>query len=256
MTNNVVGSIDLVEILFTLFWLFFAVLIMYLHRESKREGYPLLSSRNDGVVVRGFPDLPPPKTYKPAHGEAVTVPRTVDEYELKAKPAGAGFGSPFVPTGDPLVDGVGPAAWSERAETPDLTLHGKPRIVPMRSQPAWHVDDRDPDPRGMDVIAADGEKVGSITDVWVDIPEPMIVYLEVALDASIGSGQILVPFHWANVNKSAGQIEVDALLSAQFANVPRLATPDTITLREEDKLMGYFGGGGLLAEPSRSEPLL
>ena len=42
------SSIDLAEILFTLFWLFFIGLVLYLHRESKREGYPL-ESDNEGV---------------------------------------------------------------------------------------------------------------------------------------------------------------------------------------------------------------
>ncbi|MEO0952871.1 MAG: photosynthetic reaction center subunit H, partial [Pseudomonadota bacterium] len=51
MTNNIVGSIDLVEFIFTLFWLFFAVLVFYLHRESKREGYPLEAPHRMGEVV-------------------------------------------------------------------------------------------------------------------------------------------------------------------------------------------------------------
>ena len=257
MTNNVVGSIDLVEILFTLFWLFFAVLVLYLHRESKREGYPLLSSRGDNVVVRGFPAEPPPKKYMPAHGDKyVKVPRPVDDYEPNATPAAAFFGAPLIPNGDALADGVGPAAWSNREDTPDLTLHGKPRIVPMRARPSFHVDERDPDPRGMTVVGADGVEVGTIADAWIDIPEPMIVYLETTLNESIGSGNVLIPFHFANIDKAAGQIHVPSLMSAQFAKVPRLQNADTITLREEDKIMGYFGGGNLLAEPSRSEPLL
>ena len=55
-------SIDLAEILFTLFWVFFIALVLYLHRESKREGYPLESDRGGDVVVQGFPAVPEPKT--------------------------------------------------------------------------------------------------------------------------------------------------------------------------------------------------
>ncbi|MFK8051656.1 MAG: photosynthetic reaction center subunit H [Woeseiaceae bacterium] len=256
MTNNIVGSIDLVEVLFTLFWLFFAVLVLYLHRESKREGYPLLSSSGDGTVVSGFPSEPALKTYKLAHGGEVTVPRPVDEYELKAETAGVYTGAPIVPTGDPLVDGIGPAAWANRQDTPDLTYHGEPRIVPMRSQPSFHVDERDPDPRGMEVVSADDLVVGTITDVWIDIPEPMIVYVEMAFDASVATGSIVLPFDFAVINKAAGQLKVDALMASQFANAPRLKNPDTITLLEEDKVCAYFGGGALLAEESRAEPLL
>ena len=195
MTNNIVGNIDLVELIFTLFWLFFAVLIIYLQRESKREGYPLEAPHRGGdVVVRGFPMEPPPKTYKTEHHGEVTVPRNDPEYKLAAKPVGAFPGAPLEPTGDPLVDGVGPAAWAPRRDAPELALHGKPRIVPMRTQPEFGIDERDADPRGMTVIAADGKAVGKVADAWVDIPEPMIVYIEITLDAEIGTGNVLMPF--------------------------------------------------------------
>lgn len=257
MTNNVVGQIDLVEIIFTLFWLFFAVLVLYLHRESKREGYPLVSETGGRTVPRGFPREPGDrKTYKLAHGGEASVPRVDPERPLAAKPVGDFPGAPLVPTGDPLVDGVGPATWSDRADTPDLTYHGKPRIVPMRTQPSFHVDSRDPDPRGMKVISADGKVVGTITDAWIDLPEPMVAYVEIALDESAGIGNVLMPFHYANIDRKANSVKVHALLAHQFGNAPRLQNPDTITLLEEDKVMAYFGGGNLLAEPSRSEPLI
>ena len=47
-----------------------------------------------------------------------------------------------------------------------------------------------------------------------------------------------------------------AILGSQFAAVPGTRQADIVTLLEEDKIMGYFGGGTLYAEPSRAEPLL
>lgn len=257
MTNNIVGNIDLVEILFTLFWVFFVALIIYLQREAKREGYPLESDRGGTVVVRGFPREPRnKKVFLKPHGGEAYAPRDEVERELAAKPA-AGFpGAPLVPTGDPLVDGIGPAAWSGREDVPDLTYHGKPRIVPMRTQADFSIDARDPDPRGMEVIAADGKTAGTVVDAWIDIPEPMIVYVEVELDPSVGTGRVLMPFSFARINKSRGRLETRTLVSGQFARAPRLQSPDTVTLLEEDKIMGYFGGGLLYAEPGRQEPLL
>jgi photosynthetic reaction center H subunit len=58
--------IDLPTILIYLFWFFFAGLILYLHRENKREGYPLESDRK-GVVVQGFPAVPPARPARPKH---------------------------------------------------------------------------------------------------------------------------------------------------------------------------------------------
>jgi photosynthetic reaction center H subunit len=51
-------------------------------------------------------------------------------------------------------------------------------------------------------------------------------------------------------------VQVQAILASQFANVPGLRSPDRITLLEEDKICGYYGGGTLYATPSRQEPLL
>jgi photosynthetic reaction center H subunit len=58
-------NIDLAQIAIWLFWVFFAGLIWYLHREDKREGYPLMTDRN-GVTVEGFPAVPEPKHFKHA----------------------------------------------------------------------------------------------------------------------------------------------------------------------------------------------
>ena len=57
------ANVDLVEVLFTLFWVFFIALVYYLQREMKREGYPLVSDRSDRIKVQGFPQ--PPEITKP-----------------------------------------------------------------------------------------------------------------------------------------------------------------------------------------------
>ena len=57
-------NIDLASVLLYVFWAFFAGLIWYLHRENKREGYPLVSDRaNSSLELVGFP-APPPTTSK------------------------------------------------------------------------------------------------------------------------------------------------------------------------------------------------
>lgn len=246
-------SIDLVEILFTLFWLFFIGLVIYLHRESKREGYPLVPDRPGNVTVQGFPAVPSPKEYKLAHGGTKHAPRAeAPEVDVPATPAGKATGSPLIPDGDPIGANIGPGAYANRSDTPDLTLDGRPRVVPMRSNASLHVDSRDPDPRGMSVVAADGVEVGKVTDAWIDLAEPQIYYLEVA-----GAGRsIIVPFNFTDLDKSSGTLRVDALYSHQFANVPALKSPDQITLLEEDKICGYFAGGLLYADPQRQEPCL
>lgn len=244
------ASIDLVEILFTGFWIFFIGLVLYLHRESKREGYPLVSDRSDSITVQGFPAMPPPKTYHVEGGRTVTVPSYEGpDDDFQAKPAAGHPGAPLDPVGDPLQARFGPGAWSKRPDIFEKTLDGKPRIVPLRVAEGFHVDEKDTDPRGMTVVAADGETVGEVSDVWIDLAEPQIYFLEVAT----GSGSKMVPFGFADM--SGSNIRVNALYSQQFANVPTIASPDQITMLEEDKIMGYFGGGLLFADDSRREPL-
>ena len=253
------GEIDLVEILFTLFWLFFIALVLYIHREGKREGYPLVSDRTErapGVSVEGFPRTPPKKRYMPAHGDRIEVPRDEPARELALEPAAAYPGAPFVPTGNPMIDAVGPATYADRADVPDLTLHGENRIVPMRVATDFVFFDEDPEPIGMEVIDAAGKVAGTVADVWVDRGEPLIVFYEVDLGATGGNKRVLLPVNFCRVKGAAREIHVNALYADQFADVPQTASPDCITLLEEDKITGYYGGGLLYADEKRQAPIL
>ena len=164
-------------------------------------------------------------------------------------------GSAQVPTGDPMKDGVGAASWNpDRADRCDLTLEGEPKIQPMSVLgDSWEVHPRDPDPRGMRVVAADGVAAGEVDDIWVDRSEPAIRYLSVALSG--GGGSVLLPMGYAKVDTHRGRIKVGALMSKHFADVPRPRAADRITLLEEDKVVAWYAGGFRYADPSRLEPL-
>ena len=41
---------------------------------------------------------------------------------------------------------------------------------------------------------------------------------------------------------------IGMLTAAQFARVPRLAVPDVINLREEDRINAYYAGGHLYSK--------
>ena len=75
-TGAITEYIDVAQITLYVFWAFFAGLIYYLHRENKREGYPLESDRtNARVKVQGWPRVPAPKTYRLQHGGATATHR-------------------------------------------------------------------------------------------------------------------------------------------------------------------------------------
>lgn len=249
----ITGNIDLAQIAIYLFWAFFIGLVVWLRREDHREGYPLEADPGGGVDMRGSFLIPKPKVYRLRNGETRTVPRyDRDTRPLAARLAAVWPGAPIVPTGDPLVDGVGPAAWADRPDVPDRTWDNKIKIVPARLAPEYYVSNHDPDPTGFPVIAADGRQAGTVAGIWIDRSEHVVRYLEV--DSGSGTGPLLVPMA---LSKLVGEtVKVKALLAAQFANAPRISSAESVTLLEEDRIYAYFAGGHLYATPARAEPLI
>ncbi len=166
-------------------------------------------------------------------------------------------GSPFVPTGNPMTDAVGPASYANRADTPDTTVHGDAKIVPLRFAPGFSLAEEDPDPRGLKVKACDGAIAGTIVDVWIDRSEPQVRYYEV----SLASGKVVllpVPYvQWPSFGLvRTDHVLVKAITAAQFNDVPGIRSPMQISLREEDRIMGYYAGGHLYATAARSQPII
>jgi photosynthetic reaction center H subunit len=164
-------------------------------------------------------------------------------------------GAPITPTGDPLTSGLGPGAWAERADHPDLTYHGEPKIVPMRVAQNFYVEPRDPDPRGMPVLGLDGVVAGTVVDLWVDRAEPQVRYLEIELAGGAGR-TVLMPMTVCKVHGRKGVVMTKSIRGSQFVHVPGVRNPDLVTLLEEDKIMAFYAGGYLYATPERARPLV
>lgn len=257
MLNDVLftNGIDLVDVALWAFTIFFFGLVFVLNRESHREGFPLVSETTGEPEDANSLRLPKAKTYKLPHGRgSVSFPSAEQESRDLALAATARTpGSPFVPTGDAMKDGVGPASWAERQDVADLTLEGENRIVPYRVAKGYTVEENDVDPRGLPVLAGDGKKVGTVSDLWVDRSEAIIRYYEVALDGDLPK-RVLVPVPFSVVRKDA--VRVEAIMAPHFMDVPTTKDPDSVTRLEEDKISGYYGGGKLYATPDRQEPWL
>ncbi|PZP07090.1 MAG: photosynthetic reaction center subunit H, partial [Sphingomonas hengshuiensis] len=71
-----------------------------------------------------------------------------------------------------------------------------------------------------------------------------------------GGRHVLAPMFMSSISRAKATVTVDAITAAQFADAPGTESPDVITLYEEDRIQGYFGGGYLYATPARSEPVL
>lgn len=251
-------QMDVASILFTLFMLFFVVLIAYLHRESKREGYPLVNGAHV-PVSRGLFGMPATKTYDLADGTSMSAPHNRDDAQpaIPASQLHVNANFPISPFSSSAWLGVGPGAYTSRRDVADVTYEGKHRIVPMRLAKDFHVAPGDADLRGMKVVGDDGAMVGTVAELWVDISETTIRYLEVALAKADGTEpHVLLPITMADIDADTRMISVDSLHGAQFIDVPRLKSSDSVTLLEEERIMAYYGGGTLYATPNRQEPLL
>jgi photosynthetic reaction center H subunit len=255
--GQITSYLDVAQVAIWLFWGFFLGLLIYIRREDRREGYPLFSEPSNTHKPGDSYFVPPPKTFRLPHGGTVQAPsgkpdtRPVNGSKIAFWP-----GAPLEPDGDPMKAGIGPGSYAERANTPDLTIDGHPKIVPLRSASHYEVDGRDSDPRGMELVGADGATAGTITDVWVDRSETMVRYLEADLAGTGGGRRVLVPINFAKVNGRTRQVAVYALMANQFSGVPALAKADQITLLEEEKVCAYYGAGTLYADAGRAEPLL
>jgi photosynthetic reaction center H subunit len=260
MHSAITNYIDVAQLVLYAFWVFFAGLIVYLRREDKREGYPLESSRTartNRIQVQGFPRLPAPKLFRlPGGGTASAPNNRAEPADIRSERTGNWPGAPYEPTGNPMLSGAGPAAYAQRADEPDLTDEGHPRIVPMRVTGDFTVERRDIDPRGLPVYGADGKVGGIVHDVWVDRAEPQIRFLEVSVDVAGATRQVLLPIGFTRFDLWRRCVRVNSILSHQFADVPACASPDRVTRLEEDRIAAYYAGGTLYAEPSRIGPLL
>jgi len=259
MNLELTPGIDVALLVFWAFVLFFICLVFYLRREDRREGYPLEDATSGRVDTPGGPlSTASPKSFLLPFGQGVaTAPNTSrDPVDLAARRTDRFPGAPYAPTGDPLADGIGPAAWADRAKRPDLDMEGHPRIVPLASAGEFYIARQDSDLSGWPVVGADGAVAGTVSGLWIDKSDRLVRYIQLSgAEAGVG-GPLLAPMMMAKVDRRRRRVVIDALNAAQFAGVPRPAAPDRITLYEEERVQAYFGGGYLYANAARQEPYL
>ncbi|MFP1633807.1 photosynthetic reaction center subunit H [Zhengella sp. ZM62] len=261
MTGSVVGNIDVAQVVLYAFWAFFAGLVWYLRQEDRREGYPLEDDVSGHYNKAPFLFIPGKKTFVLPHGGGT---RHAPDGQRDTRPLSASrlfkaSGSPIEPVGNPLLAGVGPGSWAERADRPDMTAHGEARIAPMRLSEGFSITEGDIDPRGLAVMGCDRKQAGTVKDVWVDRSEHLIRYYEVEVGTGDEARTVLLPNNFVVITRGRGgvtHLEVHAITAGQFADVPPTAAGETVTLREEDQIAAYFGAGLLYAVRGRQESVL
>ncbi|MEM1415327.1 MAG: photosynthetic reaction center subunit H [Myxococcota bacterium] len=252
--------IDFALVVLYLFWAFFFWLIYTIRREDRREGYPLEADSPRRVGRTRNYLIPPPKRYVRPDGSTYDAPNFErDEREFPLQRAMLANGNPSEPVGDPMLASVGPGAYAEREHHVELLIDGRDQIVPMRTDEEYSVVGG-ADVRGWDLMSADGEVAGKITDIWVDRADMLVRYLEFELsDAAKGEGEggaRLVPIQMGLVRSKRECFEVEAMQLDQFKHVPTLAEPTRATVDEEERIGAYYAGARLYATKRRREPLV
>ena len=241
------SNFDLAQLCLYLFWAFFIGLVIYLQKENNREGFPLETEAGDIASSQGPYPPTSPKTFKLPHGrgEVIVPSGKGDTRKLNLEITNVANGSPLSPTGDPMDDGVGAAAWAERRDVPELDAHGNAKIRPMSDLVGFEVS-AGRDPRGMNVVSADKVIVGTVKDMWIDVPEQLVRYLEIEL--TDGSHRLL-PMPLSKINPQS--VDVHALYGKHFPKVPSHKKKKEVSMLEEEKISAYYAGGKLYAAYDR-----
>ena len=119
------------------------------------------------------------------------------------------------------------------------------RVAALHDLHNFQVADGYPDPRGWDVLTADGVKVGKVHDLIVDTGEMRTRYLDIDLDKhAIGAHDdraVLVPIGVARVNDDDDRVTLGTLNSTQIAALPPFEHGD-ITRTYESAVLGGIHG--------------
>ena len=248
------GDFDLASAAIWLFWIFFAGLVYYIQTENMREGYPLEDDDGNLAPNQGPFPVPKPKTLNLPHDRGeVTVPSPENEAthrrsDLALERTSKSAGSPYEPTGDPMVDGVGPASWAPRRDLPELDGHGHPKIRAMSKLEDFKFS-AGRDPRGLAVVSGDKEVVGRVIDMMIDVPESLVRFLVMDLNPEGNGKHRIIPINMCRIKSD--RVVVRSLYAENFEGIPQPKSADQITLLEEEKIMAWFAGGTLFADPAR-----
>jgi photosynthetic reaction center H subunit len=255
MIRGAIGNLDVAQIVLYAFFVFFAGLIFYLRREDRREGYPLEDEAAGRPKDRGFLLIPSPKTFRRSDGRQVSAPNyRADTRSINATKTEPWPGAPLEPNGAPMLAGVGPGSYAERADETAKTHDGHDLIVPLRVATNFAVAADSGNPIGFAVVGADRAQGGVVKDLWVDRGESVVRYYEV--DTGKNGKTVLLPTTFSVVDFRRRRVNVSALKGAQFSAVPAIRSLSKVTLLEEEKITAYYGAGTLYATPLRVESVL
>lgn len=138
---------------------------------------------------------------------------------------------------------------NQKSTTRGNTGKGMGANLPRRMAPLGDLDNFDlakniPDPRGWDVLLADGNKVGKVHELIVDTDALCTRYIDVSLDKKAlqldKDRDVLIPIGDAQLDSSDDKVVIDKLTATQLADLPEFRHVE-ITREYEVSVLPSFG---------------
>lgn len=92
-------------------------------------------------------------------------------------------------------------------------------LTALRDLPDYRVCAEDTDPRGWDVIDADGIHVGAVTDLLIDLQALTVRYIVCSLAHM--TRQVLIPTGFARLDEDSKRLHLDFVTAADTKKLPQ-----------------------------------
>lgn len=116
-------------------------------------------------------------------------------------------------------------------------------ITPLRDLPDFEVAEGNPDVRGWEVKAGDGQKVGEVHELMIDQTAGRVRYLDVEVDKNVAGSKgqhVLIPIGSAQLEESGDRVMVSGLASSQVRTLPPYKR-QALTREYEAQVLQCFG---------------
>ena len=104
-----------------------------------------------------------------------------------------------------------------------MASDGLDRVVPLAKLDDFRVAKGDPDPRGWEVVGADGRRIGEVDELLVDTEAMKVRYLDVDLHRDLAAGadrHVLVPVGYARLDRDHTRVVVEQLEARDLEAIP------------------------------------
>jgi hypothetical protein len=124
------------------------------------------------------------------------------------------------------------------------------RMAPLGDLANFEVAKNIPDPRGWDVLAADGNKIGKVHELIVDTGALCTRYIDVSLDKKAlrldKQYDVLIPIGDARLDSADDKVVINKLTATQLADLPEFRHVE-ITREYEVSVLPNFGASASTA---------